>query len=196
MGALAGGIIGGLGTYLASRQQADAQREASKTALTGYNYLSGSGQNQQFQANGTAANEAQSQLLGLAPVTSGTTNGFNNYLNSTGYKFNLQQGTDAIASQAATAGLLNSGGTAKGLMKYGQDLGGQYFNNYLGQLGGVAQAGQAAIFAPANAAASGAGYASQAIADAGTSRGQATQSLFDIGKTVATDPGISAKWHL
>lgn len=65
-------------------------------------------------------------------------NGFDNYLNSTGYKFRLNSGSDAITGNAASRGLLNSGATAKALTTFGQNLGTQYFNNYLSQLNDLA----------------------------------------------------------
>ena len=158
-------------------------------------FLNNSTQNQQYQANGTAANAAQSQLLGLTPITDSTQNGYNNYLNSTGYNFNLQQGTNAIASQGAASGLLNSGGTAKGLEAYGQNLGSQYFNNYLNQLGGVSAAGQQAIFAPANAAAATGGAAAQAQSNAGDASASGFNALAGIGNSIVTDPSVSGTWH-
>ena len=214
MGALLGGIIGGIGNYAAARTQAAAQDRAAQTALTGYNYLRGSEANNQFISNGQAANSAQSQLLGLTPMGEGAQNGFQNYLNSTGYKFNLQQGTDAVVSQNAARGMLNSGATGKALMDYGQNIGSQYFNNYLAQLGGISQQGQASVFAPANAAASGSSAAAQAIAGGGAARADGINSLFGtaanyfntmtpIGAPAGSDPSnmpknqsSSERWHL
>lgn len=69
-------------------------------------------------------------------------NAFNNYKNSTGYNFQLDEGTNAIASNAAARGLLNSSATAKAMTKYGQNLASTTFNNYLAQLGGIGTAGQ------------------------------------------------------
>lgn len=145
MGDLVGGILGGVGSIAGAIIQNNAANTAAQTALTGYNYLTsgpGGAAENNYVAAGQAgiggeakAQDAQAQLLGLEPVTSGTTNGFNNYLNSTGYQFALQQGAQALNANAASKGLLNSGGTAKALTAYGQGLGGQYFNNYLSQLG-------------------------------------------------------------
>lgn len=86
-----------------------------------------------------------SQLLGIQGDT-GANSAFNKYLDSTGYNFALNQGTNAITSNAASRGLLDSGATGKALTGYGQQLGGQYFNQYIQQLLGLGtqgiQAGQ------------------------------------------------------
>lgn len=142
MGDIIGGVIGGIGSIIGGNKAADAEKDAAKQALTGYNYLSTNSANQAAQgavqpaqaAQGTVQN-SEAQLLGQAPVTDATQNGFNNYLNSTGYQFQQQQGTAALTGSAAARGLLNSGATAKALTSYGQGLAGSSFNNYLGQLG-------------------------------------------------------------
>lgn len=79
------------------------------------------------------------------PATPGVTtesanSAFDNYLNSTGYQFQLGQGQDAVGTSMAAKGMLNSGATLKGLTEFGQNLGSSYFNNYLGQLGNYAAA--------------------------------------------------------
>lgn len=103
-------------------------------------------------------------------MTGQTTNGFNNYLNSTGYNFQLGQGQNAITSNAASRGLLNSGGTAKALTTFGQGLAGQSFNNYLGQLGGLAGNAQTSL-----------GQVGQAGTAGGTAAGQAQQGGISSG---------------
>ena len=194
MGALIGGLVSGVGSYLASRQQAKAQEQAAQTALTGYNYLRGSAENNQYITNGAAANNSQAQLLGQAPITDATKNGFTNYLGSTGYNFNLKSGSDAIASQGAASGLLNSGGTGKALIDYGQNVGQQYFNNYLSQLGGLSNQGQASLFAPATSANAGGASAAAAIGNAGDARAQGTSGLFNHASEVIADPSVSGNW--
>ena len=95
---------------------------------------------------GTGANayrqstDAISSLLGLNGIQ-GQDEGFQKFLDSSGYKFNLDTGSKAITGNAAASGLLNSGATAKRLTQYGQELGKNYFSNYLGQLFGLQQSG-------------------------------------------------------
>lgn len=147
MGGVIGGLVSAGGQYLASRQQASAAKAAASAAQQGFKYLTtgtGGAAENQFIGAGTDASKAQQgtqqaegQLLGTSPITADTQNGFNNYLKSTAYNFQLDQGQNAIGSDAAAKGLLNSGGTAKALTQYGQNLAGTTFNNYLGQLGNL-----------------------------------------------------------
>lgn len=134
MGDIISGLIGGVGSLIAGSK-------ASKQAMTGYNYLTGKNGVGGYVSGGSSANTAEQQLLGLAPVTASTQNGFNNYLNSTGYNFQMKQGQDALTGSAAARGILNSGATAKALTAYGQNLGATTFNNYLGQVSNVANQG-------------------------------------------------------
>lgn len=194
MGDILGGVVSGIGSYLGAQAEASASKAATQAALTGYNYLINDPNNQQYANNGAAANQQMSQLLGLAPATDATKAAYDNYLNSTGYQFQLQQGGNAISSQGAASGLLNSGGTAKGLEAYGQNLGGQYFNNYLSQLGGVAQSGQQSILAPATAASYAAGPASAATQNVGNAQAQGYNALFGTVGSVLSDPSVSGSW--
>lgn len=176
MGDLVGAAIGGIGSLFGGSS-------AKKQDLTGYNYLTGA--NGAAVSNGQAASNASAQLLGTQPITSQTTNGFNNYLNSTGYNFALDQGTRAITGSSAAKGILNSGSTAKALQTFGQGLAGQQFNNYLGQLN--TQAGQGITAAGQVGAAGTAG---------GTAAGGAVQSGITtagglVGGAVASNPGIN-----
>jgi hypothetical protein len=74
-------------------------------------------------------------------MQAGTKNAYTNYLNSTGYNFQRQQGTAAITGSAAARSSLNSGATGKALEEFGQNIGGGYFNNYLNQLGNQSNRG-------------------------------------------------------
>lgn len=127
MGDIIGGVIGGIGALTGGSS-------AKKADMTGYNYLTGANGVGGEVANGKASSDASAQLLGTQPITDQTKNGFNNYLNSTGYNFQLDQGSKAITGSAAAKGILNSGATAKALTGYGQNLASGSFNNYLGQL--------------------------------------------------------------
>lgn len=93
------------------------------------------------QAQGGAqAQNALGNILGLnGDAAQG--NGFQNYLNSAGYKFNLGQGQNAITSSNAASGLLNSGSAIKGLAKFGQGLASNYLQQYLASLQGASNTG-------------------------------------------------------
>lgn len=66
---------------------------------------------------------------------------FQNWLNSSDYKFTNQAGMEAITHNMASKGLLNSGSTLKALTQFGQNNAQQYRNNYMNQLFAPAQLG-------------------------------------------------------
>lgn len=152
-------------------------QSAKSNDLTGYNYLSGQRPNlgpgaMGYAKAGDAANTASADLLGLNGAAAGarTAPAFQNYLASTGYNFQQDQGTRAITGNAASRGLLNSGGTAKALTKYGQNLASTSFDNYLGQTGNIANRGLTAT---------------GQIGEAGTSGGKAAGDAMQSGITGA-----------
>jgi len=141
VGDIIGSVVGGIGSLFGGNSSDKAVNQA---ALTGFNYLKGNNLTNQVQNDAVGASQQEGnisnsllQLLGVQPMTGQTQNGFNNYLNSTGYNFMLDSGSKAITGNAASRGILNSGSTAKALTRYGQDVGTQYFNNYLNQLSGA-----------------------------------------------------------
>lgn len=104
---------------------------------------------------GTGANNFLAQLLGVSSGISGALDpsgggaaapgsaqaGYNNYLQNAGYAPAMRQLSQNVTGQQAASGLLNSGATAKALQDRGNDLNGQYFNNYLQQLSGLSGLG-------------------------------------------------------
>lgn len=196
MGSIIGGVIGGIGSLIGGSSAKSADNTAAQQSLAGYNYLTGNATNQAAQTTGTAAatagagtQSAESQLLGTAPITNATNNGFTNYLNSTGYNFQRDQGTQALTGSAAARGILNSGSTAKELTKYGQNLASTTFNNYLGNLSGLntqqqntANTGLTATGQVGQAGTTGGGNASQATQVGGANMGSGIVSAAnDIG---------------
>lgn len=191
MGDIIGGIIGGIGSIFGGNSAAKQEQAAAKTALTGYNYLSSNPLIKQAQTNGSTALAGEANTTGdinqLLTSPSQNNPAFQNYLNSTGYNFQLDQGSKAITSNAAAKGLLNSGATAKALTTYGQDLASTTFNNYLGQLGGLAglqgqQANQGlgAAEAVGQAGTAGGAGAAQMTAQAGQSQGTSIANAFNL----------------
>jgi hypothetical protein len=77
----------------------------------------------------SGGNMVQSLLMG-----SGQNENLNNFANSTGMNFVMDQGSRAITGNAAARGLLNSGSTLKALNKFGQGVGSTYLNNYMDNL--------------------------------------------------------------
>ncbi len=139
MGEIIGGVIGGVGSLV-------AQGQAQKADLTGFNYLSNSPIGKTYLPAGAQAIGQESALLGggTPQAQQQAAGAFQNYLGSTGYNFQMQQGQQAVAGSAAAKGILNSGSTAKALTQYGQGLAGGAFQNYLGNLNQVAGQGLAA----------------------------------------------------
>ena len=62
------------------------------------------------------------------------TSALENFANSGGMNFLMQQGQKAITSSKAASGLLNSGSYGTALAKYGQGLASTYLNQYMQNL--------------------------------------------------------------
>lgn len=105
---------------------------------------------------------------------------FDTYKNSTGFTSRLKAGSDAIVGSNASRGGLNSGATLKALQTRGQEIGSAEFSNYLGQLGGLANAGLAAGqtigSAGSSAGAAGAGAVGAGYGAAAGTMGQGYQN--------------------
>jgi hypothetical protein len=94
----------------------------------------------------SGGNMMQNLLMG-----SGQNQNLNNFANSTGMQFVMDQGSRAITGSQAARGLLNSGGTAKALTKFGQGVGSTYLNNYMDNLYKLSNIGLGAGGVMANA---------------------------------------------
>lgn len=88
---------------------------------------------------------------GAPPPIAGQTpyqNAFQNYLNSTGYQFQVDQGNKGINQGYAARGSLQSGAALKALQTYGQNTATGFFKDYLGLLSnqqGVGLSGASAV---------------------------------------------------
>lgn len=114
-----GGLLGG------SKQKSTSSNQAFGTLNTAFSPVLG--------ATGTGANALQA-LLGLGGDTAAADQGFQRFRDSSGYNFQMDQGSRAITGNAASRGLLNSGSTAKALQTFGQGMADQSFNSYLDNL--------------------------------------------------------------
>lgn len=74
---------------------------------------------------------------------------FDNYKNSTGYQFRLNQGLDAVNSGYAGAGTLKSGAAMQAINDYASGMASQEFGNYLNALGNQQALGFSAASAQA-----------------------------------------------
>ena len=82
---------------------------------------------------------ASGQLASLLGLSGGPaqTQGFDNWRNSTGYKFGMDEGLKAVTGGAASKGLLNSGSTARALTQFGSDYASSKYNDYTSLLSGL-----------------------------------------------------------
>lgn len=186
-----GAIIGGIGSLVGSGQEAKYDKQASRQAMTGYNYLHDNALVNQAQTAGGQALTGEGDITGsirqLLTSPSQNNPAFQNYLNSTGYNFQLDQGSRAITGNAASKGLLNSGATARALEGYGQHLASTTFNNYLSNLGGLAglygqqaDRGLNAADAVGQAGTTGGGNSGQFLAAAGQAKGTGITNAFNM----------------
>lgn len=91
-------------------------------------------------ANGGNASNALAGLLGLNGG-SGQDAAFQKFRDSTGYQFGMNQGMQSITGNAATQGLLNSGGTLKAMDTFGQNYANTQYQNYLNPLQSLLSSG-------------------------------------------------------
>lgn len=99
---------------------------------------------QPFVTGGTGAFNMMNGLLGVGG-TQAQTDAFNNFMNSTGMQFLLDEGSKAITGNMAARGLLKSGATAKALTQYGQNLASTKITDMMKMLQGQAELGENAI---------------------------------------------------
>ncbi|MGI8839950.1 MAG: hypothetical protein ACR2F8_04065 [Caulobacteraceae bacterium] len=152
--ALGGALISSSAASNASDQA--AQTAAANNALQAQIYGSNKALAQPYIDRGNAAGSELSGFLGLGGDPAASQAALNTYLNSTGYKFNFDQGQNAVTSDKAAAGLLNSGSTLKALDQFGTGLADQYGQQYVGNLQNLTGTGESAVNALSN---TGANYA-------------------------------------
>lgn len=128
MGGVLKQVFGGSG----SKQSSNSENQA-------FNPLMGMLQGNVGQGNNAMG--TLGALLGLGGDTGAAKAGFDNYLDSSGYKFMLDSGNQAITGNAASKGLLRSGSTGKAFQQYGQDLASTKFKEYTDQLTGLGNYG-------------------------------------------------------
>jgi len=124
------GLLGGSSTsHQSSQSQSNSYNQAYPYLQ---NALGGT------VSTGTGANGMLANALGVGSDPNGAADGLQNFFNSAGGQFTMQQGQQAIDNNAATHGLLNSGATLKALQGFGQNTAQQYYGNYLSNLNSLA----------------------------------------------------------
>lgn len=91
-------------------------------------------------SNGTGASNQLANMLGLNGGDA-QNQGFDNFRNSTGYQFGMDQGMQAITGSQAAKGLVNSGSTLKALNAFGHSQADQAYGGYMNQLQGLLGSG-------------------------------------------------------
>lgn len=94
------------------------------------------------------------------------------YTASPGYQFRLDEGLRGVQNSAAAKGLLQSGGTLKGIDKYAEGMAAQDFNDQFNRMMAVAGGGQQAATSGAQMGQ----QAGQSVADLLTQAGNAKAS--------------------
>lgn len=175
--------VAGIGSAILGKKSAD---KAAKQSMAGFNYLQGNEGVNQAQGFGQQAGGLRAALLGLGGDQQAAEDAFSQYRDSTGYQFRLGEGLGAITGSAAARGLLNSGGTLKGLTRYGQDFASNEFGNYMAQLQATEGRGLNAAYNVASQGTSGGGgaakYTRQGAEDVAGGLATAAGGAYDIYK--------------
>ena len=139
----AAGVAGAGISYAASSNAANkaSQAATADNALQSQIYTQNSANEQPYIQSGDTAQTALNGFLGLGGDPAASQKALNNYLGSTGYQFNLDQGLMAAEQNKAASGQLDSGGTLKALDQYGTGMANQYGQQYEQNLAGVANQG-------------------------------------------------------
>ena len=172
IGGIAGAIFGGRAQRRAAETAASASAAASESALTGFRFLQDNQNVNQAQEQGTQAGGLLSALLGLGGDQQAADQAFQQFQDSTGFQFRVNQGLEAINQNSAASGLLNSGSTLKALNQFGQNSASAEFQNFLGELSGVQAQGLNAAQTVGSAGSTAGANAGGFIAQAGQQRGQ------------------------
>lgn len=171
MGAIIGGIISGVGGLIGSKKKARREREAATAAAEqsrlGFDFAEGSALNDQILGAGGRASDLRSNLLGFGSDPAAGAAALEQFKNSSGFQSRLAEGSNAITGNAATKGLLESGGTLKGLNTFGQNLAQGSFNDFIGNLNTATGQGVQAGSVIAGAGTTGGGNAGRALQTGG-----------------------------
>ena len=136
-----GGLISGGLSLLGGLSGNKAHKAARGDTMMGFNYLKGNRLNKEAQSQGFGGFDRMNQasglrgaLLGLGGDQGAAEAAFDQYRNSTGYDFRLNQGMEAIEGSRAARGILNSGAAIKDLNQYGADMASSEFGSFLDRL--------------------------------------------------------------
>jgi len=199
----AAAVVGAGAAVYSANKQAGAVKSAANSSIAEQNaeYNQTRADQAPWRTTGASALDQIAKLYGLDTVDangnvvkgSGKAD-FSSFTTAPDYTFAQQQGQDAINRSAAARGGLLSGAAVKAGETYASGLASQNFQNYVGNLEGVAGAGQAATNATQAAGTNMANQNSGAIMNAGNARASAYGS---IGQTVGnTANGLASNYLL
>lgn len=127
---VASAVIGGYSANKAAGTAASATTEAANTSANVQREMF----ERQVELQEPWRQAGQEALNKLIPLTEYQRFGMNQFQADPGYQFRLSEGMKAIERSAAARGLLQSGGTLKGIQRYGQEFAaneyGNAFNRY------------------------------------------------------------------
>lgn len=181
--AVAAAAVGAAGTYLASENTASAAKDANKTQQASQDRMRAD--LMPYMEAGTNALGPQQALLGLQGQEAADT-AMQNFQQSPGYQYQLDQGLRAVDAGAAAKGMLRSGATLKAEQTLGNNLAAQDFGAYYNRLAGLAGLGQssaAGVGAAGNQTA--AGQAQTGVSAASTQGSLYGQAAQGIGNAVS-----------
>jgi hypothetical protein len=217
VGSIAAGSIAASGAKKAGNVQANAAQQAEQTQRQMFEEQKAL--QEPFRQGGLTAQQQLMQLLGIGGDASAEGYGSmarpfgqKDFEQDPGYAFRQSEGMRALERSASARGGLLSGGTLKGIQRFGQDLASQEYGNAfnrfqveraarLNPLQSMMGSGQSA----ANMMTSAAGQAGQGIAGSQLGAGQARASgyvgqsnalagaLSDIGQAAASYPLYQAQ---
>jgi hypothetical protein len=177
-GAIGSAVIGANANSRAAKVA--AENNAANNRLSQQQYDSTKALIQPYVDKGNVAADTLQGFLGLGGDPAKSKAAFDDFLNSTGYQFNRQEGIDSAEQSASASGLLNSGAALKALQDRGTGLAQRYGQQYVDNLNGVATRGTNAI-----GALTGAGNANVSNQTANNNTGAAAQA-----NAVATNGNI------
>lgn len=128
-----------------SASNAATSAAAANNALQTQVYNTNRGLAQPYITAGDNAETTMDAFLGLGGDAAASKVALDQFLGSTGYQFQLQNGEDAITGNRAASGLLDSGGTLKALDTFGQNLASTSAGSWLSKLAGISSTGVAAV---------------------------------------------------
>jgi hypothetical protein len=141
VGAAAGGIASGKGASKAAKIQ--AQATVQQTAALQAMYATNKDLMTPTFDRGEAAQSRVQSLLGLSGGDGADAQAI--LAQTPGYQFAVRQGLAATNANAYASGSGNSGAALKALQDRGSGIATQNYNNYVGQLGDVANRGVSAM---------------------------------------------------